>query len=784
MGGRRKTSNIPPGQRRPALQPAADKLDLAAAAKRAADDTEVRAALAEQGIEPPANDDKAVLSAYDELLRQASAYERAAAAARERTGAAADAEAVAREREQLAADARAAAEADRRRLAAAEDELKGRLSRFTADEAHLKVRGDEVTALEREARDGFAAQARAARLELEAELDLRRQTAQLEAEQQRRQLAEEHAKQTALLERDRAALRRSEEELRFEKGALRGQQILLERKLDDLDKEIQARAAADIAALDRDLQVLRIQHDAQVDTIAELRKLVSERDEQLLRVGGTDPRYLIDERDRLAADNAELRGKLAERLSDDDHHRLRWLEQQYREAAGDRDRLAYRVQELEADVLAGRINNLQMKQLSDAEAHYALLTRGYESRIAELQGVLEQLTQDRPDPGTPLFPRCVAMDDDPLLSERGAISADRPDLSRLARSLQTVMFADSQRAYRLNDVCVLLGGLAMSRLHLLEGMSGIGKTSLPVALAKALGTECAVVEVQAGWRDRTDLFGHHNTFERRFEESEFLQALYLAQTPRYRERPFFIVLDEMNLARPEQYFSVLLSQLERAGAPIQLVTRGAGRAPKGLVNGTHISLPDNVWFIGTANQDESTLEFADKTYNRSHVMELPAQRPWLASHGTIPDIERYSAEELRRTFREAKRQHISDVREVRGFLGEVADDLREHGRLVVAPRLQRQLEMFVPVVVAAHAGNPVEERPDAEDAAQDGRSLAADHFLARKVLRSLRGRYDVTPGGLGKIRDTIRTAWELCGLSGVPVRCVALLDDEQRRREG
>ncbi|GAA3300806.1 hypothetical protein GCM10020218_093330 [Dactylosporangium vinaceum] len=74
----------------------------------------------------------------------------------------------------------------------------------------------------------------------------------------------------------------------------------------------------------------------------------------------------------------------------------------------------------------------------------------------------------------------------------------------------------------------------MSRLHLLEGMSGIGKTSLPVALAKALGTECAVVEVQAGWRDRTDLFGHHNTFERRFEESEFLQALYLAQTPRYR----------------------------------------------------------------------------------------------------------------------------------------------------------------------------------------------------------------------------------------------------------
>jgi MoxR-like ATPase len=401
-----------------------------------------------------------------------------------------------------------------------------------------------------------------------------------------------------------------------------------------------------------------------------------------------------------------------------------------------------------------------------------------------LHGTVQELTRDRPDPGTPLFPRCVAMDDDLDLSEPGAVSADRPDLSRLARSLQTVMFADSRRAYRLNDVCVLLGGLAMSRLHLLEGMSGIGKTSLPVALAKALGTECAVVEVQAGWRDRTDLFGHHNTFERRFEESEFLQALYLAQTPRYRERPFFIVLDEMNLARPEQYFSVLLSQLERDGEPIQLVTRGSGRAPQWFVDGWRIRLPRNVWFIGTANQDESTLEFADKTYNRAHLMELPAQRPELPAPAEVPEIEPYSAAALRKSFDQAKQAYQADTDEVRKFLNVIADDLREHGRVVVAPRLERQLEEFVPVVVAARAGGPVAEPPEPEDREQDGRSLAADHFLARKVIRSLRGRYDVTPGGLGKIRDAVCTAWELSRLRGTPVRCVRILDDERRRREG
>ncbi|GAB3329196.1 hypothetical protein GCM10027452_01450 [Micromonospora halotolerans] len=777
MGRRRSKPNWPPNQRRSAQQAAADKIaDLAVADKRAEDDTEVRAALAEQGLEPTTNDD-AVLSAYDALLRQAADYERAARAARERIQAAADAEA--------AADAaRQRLDADIAEAASARDAAEALRAEATTELAQLRLRSEQVSAREQEARDGFTAQAQAAHAELDAELERRRQAAQIEEEERRRGLAEEHAEQVARLQEDQAALRRSEEELNDQRRAVLGQQFQLQRKLDDLEAEIQARAAADVAALDRELQVLRIQSDARIKTIDELRKQLADQEQQLLRIGGTDPQYLIDERDRLAADNAELRGKLAERLADDDLHRLRWLERQHREVTGERDRLAYRVQELEGAALASRINNLQLKQLSDAERHFEVVARGYESRIAELHGTVEQLTRDRPDPGTPLFPRCVAMDDDPQLNEPGAISAERPNLSQLARSLQAVMFADSRRAYRLNDVCVLLGGLAMSRLHLLEGMSGIGKTSLPVALAKALGTECTVVEVQAGWRDRTDLFGHHNTFERRFEESEFLQALYLAQTPRYRERPFFIVLDEMNLARPEQYFSVLLSKLEHEGEPIQLVTRGTGRAPQWFVDGWRIRLPRNVWFIGTANQDESTLEFADKTYNRAHLMELPAQRPWLPQAATVPEIEPYGAVALRKSFEQAKQTHRTDTTEVREFLEEIADDLREHGRAVMGPRLERQLEAFVPVVVAAHAGDPVAERPEGEDSGQDGRSLAADHFLARKVLRSLRGRYDVTPGGLNKIRDVVCTVWELRGLRGAPVRCVRLLDDEQRRREG
>ena len=102
----------------------------------------------------------------------------------------------------------------------------------------------------------------------------------------------------------------------------------------------------------------------------------------------------------------------------------------------------------------------------------------------------------------------------------------------------------------------------MSRLHLLQGISGTGKTSLPLAFARALGAGAALIEVQAGWRDRQDLIGHFNAFERRFYESEFLQALYRAQCPRYSGLVNIVVLDEMNLSHPEQYFADLLSAME------------------------------------------------------------------------------------------------------------------------------------------------------------------------------------------------------------------------------
>ncbi|MFX7243002.1 restriction endonuclease, partial [Acinetobacter baumannii] len=74
------------------------------------------------------------------------------------------------------------------------------------------------------------------------------------------------------------------------------------------------------------------------------------------------------------------------------------------------------------------------------------------------------------------------------------------------------------------------------------------------------------------WRDRDDLLGHYNAFERRFYEKDCLQALYKAQTPRWEDTCNVILLDEMNLSRPEQYFAEFLSALEKNNRDERLIS--------------------------------------------------------------------------------------------------------------------------------------------------------------------------------------------------------------------
>jgi hypothetical protein len=301
--------------------------------------------------------------------------------------------------------------------------------------------------------------------------------------------------------------------------------------------------------------------------------------------------------------------------------------------------------------------------------------------------------------------------------------------------------------YSKRDLRCFVGGLAMSRMHLLQGISGTGKTSLPVAFARAIGAGCKIIEIQAGWRDRQDLVGHYNAFERKFYESEFLLALYRAGCPRFRSMPYIIVLDEMNLSHPEQYFAEFLSKLEQDQhlQRLELTTEAVEPAPNLFEQGRLLPLPPNVWFVGTANHDETTKDFAPKTYDRAHVMELP-RHP--GAFDVIPwrDQDPLSMAALTNAFDSARRRFGDSVGEAYAFLDRhLGDTLQKRFGVGWGNRLERQLKNYVPVIRAS--GGRLGE--------------ALDHIIATKLIRNIRNRHDNRPEHIKELLDEVTRGLEL-----------------------
>ena len=125
-----------------------------------------------------------------------------------------------------------------------------------------------------------------------------------------------------------------------------------------------------------------------------------------------------------------------------------------------------------------------------------------------------------------------------------------------------------------------------------------------------------ICSVQPSWRDRNELIGYYNDFTKKFTETEFLKDIYDST---YRNDNTFIVLDEMNLARVEYYFAEFLSIMEMPNPNewiIDVIANPKPDDPKHL-RGGKLKIPQNIWFIGTANNDDSTFTITDKVYDRA-----------------------------------------------------------------------------------------------------------------------------------------------------------------------
>lgn len=480
-----------------------------------------------------------------------------------------------------------------------------------------------------------------------------------------------------------------------------------------------------------------------------------------------------EELNRLRQKNRELKHELSERYEDgliEDNQRL---EERLDDTLSQLEDLKASYAQAQSELNNTRLSALERQNLLQEKRILEEHKRVLNISIEQLKSQIDDLE----DAQKGALPFALLSDMDEKFSSLASGLQAVPSLEEFS-NLMRARIANQGLYYTNKDIRLFIAGLSMSKLHILQGISGTGKTSLARAFAKAINNPpdndnelyCEVIRVQAGWRDREDLLGHYNAFEKKFYAKEALQALYRAQQPRFQNTLQIILLDEMNLSQPEQYFADFLSLLETSDiAKINLLDSSHHDAPLLFKNGRTLEIPKNVWFIGTANHDETTKEFADKTYDRAHVMEIHRSEK-LTFDNTV-DNTQYSYSSLIERFEQAITKHQSDVDDIFELLleSELQKNLLKI-KVSWGNRLQNQARKFIPVYMAC--GGTMAE--------------ALDHLLATKVFRigKVCGRYDTRSDKIEDINDSLLRIWETLGLSDVPEESSYLLEQDIERLSG
>ena len=269
--------------------------------------------------------------------------------------------------------------------------------------------------------------------------------------------------------------------------------------------------------------------------------------------------------------------------------------------------------------------------------------------------------------------------------------------------------------YTIDMMRLFISALASTKLVILQGISGTGKTSLAYAWGKFLKHDSCVASVQPSWRDRTELFGYFNEFTKKFNETEVLKEMYKAG---YTDDVYTVILDEMNIARVEYYFAEMLSILEMPNKNewvIEIVPSSWKTDPKRLKDGK-LKIPPNMWYIGTINNDDSTFMVTDKVYDRAMPIDINDKgKVFEPIEMDAMDIN-YSY--LDNLFSTAMQEH--QVSEDTLAKIELMDDYTiKHFRIAFGNRIVSHMKKFVPVYVAC-GGDEI---------------AGIDYFMAKKVLR-------------------------------------------------
>ena len=340
----------------------------------------------------------------------------------------------------------------------------------------------------------------------------------------------------------------------------------------------------------------------------------------------------------------------------------------------------------------------------------------------------------------------LARIDEELSKSTAAVPYDTCELDELCEKFREYAAGKLGLYYDIADIRRFIAGMGISKLIILRGMSGTGKTSLAYAAGEFFGNASTVVPIQPMWKERSDMIGYFNEFTKKFNETTMLCKLYEAGG---KGDVYVTVLDEVNISRIEYYFAEFLSLLELPDTSkryLDVVSDTWKNDPARLVNGK-LLLPVNMWFVGTANNDDSTFAISDKVYDRAAVIDLDRKcTPFVCD---TPSPCHISYEALAQLFEKAKEKYTLSS-ESKEKLKKLDEYLSEVFRVSFGNRIMRQIEAYVPVMLAC-GGTETE---------------ALDDILARKILRKLE---QLSPAFVKSESDNLLSLLdELFGLKNLP----------------
>lgn len=442
--------------------------------------------------------------------------------------------------------------------------------------------------------------------------------------------------QMSVVEADRRNLLEANGRLLDENRGIEGRLAEAKRRIEEADAAL-TKGKADLDDLAKRVQA----------TVGELRR----SEEDLVATKATAARQLADLQRRHEEEMRRLGRELEDRIAAVERvtKELKELESKRNEAS-----TAIRLIEMELIESRAQVERLQAER-KNLQEHLAMLRKMIEDADRRLDQAHERAGTSKAEERYRDLWEPLPF---PSLAPTTGIIREADSLARVEQHLKGVGLHFPQRVVYAFHTALKVA--EYSPMVVLAGISGTGKSELPRRYADAMGLHFVGIAVQPRWDSPQDLFGFFNYMEGRYKATELARAM--VQFERFNrdrwllpkdwsgardDRMLLVLLDEMNLARVEYYFSEFLSKLEvrrgireddamdRAKAEIAIDMGSLGKDEHPIT----FYPARNVLFAGTMNEDETTQSLSDKVLDRACVLRFGRPKQASQARGSGDGIQ-------------------------------------------------------------------------------------------------------------------------------------------------